>query len=242
MGLSRVPNNAGAVSQLELLLGFRFRDPSLFQRALTHRSFCNEKDLADNESYERMEFLGDAVLGLVVSEELYRRFPDFLEGRLTKARSALVKGETLAKFAGSLGLGPLLLVGRGVDSTGGREQESVLAAALEALVAAVYLDQGLDRARDFILGVMSDHFGEAAREGIPPENPKSRLQEHLQSQGLQTPKYRLVGSEGPDHGPVFTVEVLVDDEVIGEGQGGKKSEAEVQAARAALEFLQPGVE
>ena len=237
MGLSRVPNNIGAIGQLELLLGFRFRDPSIFQRAITHRSFCNEQGLEDTESYERMEFLGDAVLELTVSEELYRRFPDFLEGRLTKTRSALVNGEALAKVADSLGLGPLLLVGNGVDSTGGRQQESVLAAAFEAMVAAVYLDQGLDRAREFVLRVMADHFDEAVREGTPPENPKSRLQEHLQSQGIQTPKYRLAGSKGPDHGPVFTVEVLVDGEVIGIGRGGKKSEAEAQAARAALEEL-----
>jgi ribonuclease-3 len=193
--------------------------------------------LDDTESYERLEFLGDAVLELTVSEELYRRLPDFQEGRLTKTRSSLVRGETLAKVARSLDLGSMLLVGKGVDTTGGRQQESVLAAAFEAVVAAVYLDQGLDRAREFVLGVMATHFAEAAREGPPPENPKSLLQEHLQSQGIQTPKYRLAGSEGPDHGPVFTVEVLVDDEVIGIGRGGKKSEAEVQAARAALEQL-----
>ena len=129
------------------------------------------------------------------------------------------------------------MVGNGVDSTGGRQQESVLAAAFESLVAAVYLAQGLGRAREFVLRVMADHFDEAVREGTPPENPKSRLQEHLQSQGIQTPKYRLAGSKGPDHGPVFTVEVLVDGEVIGIGRGGKKSEAEAQAARAALEEL-----
>ena len=190
------------------------------------------------ESYERLEFLGDAVLELAVSEELHRRFPNFLEGRLTKTRSALVRGETLAKIARSLDLGPLLLVGRGVDSTGGREQESVLAAALEALVAAVYLDQGIDRARSFVLDVMSDHLAEAASAGRPAESPKSRLQEHLQARGMPTPKYQLVGSEGPDHGPVFTVEVLVADAVLGEGRGGKKSEAEGEAARAALERLE----
>lgn len=235
MGLSRRPSPIG---HLESLLGFRFRDPSLFQRALTHSSFCNEQGLESTESYERLEFLGDAVLELAVSEELHSRFPDFLEGHLTKTRSALVCGETLATIARSLDLGPLLLVGKGVDATGGRENESVLAAALEALVAAVYLDQGINQARSFVLEAMSDHLAAAVSVGPPADNPKSRLQEHLQARGLSPPEYRMVGSEGPDHGPVFTVEVLVDGQVFGTGRGGKKSQAEREAAREALELLE----
>ena len=148
-----------------------------------------------------------------------------------------MRGATLAEIASRLDLGTLLLVGKGVDSTGGREQESVLAAAFEALVAAVYLDQGIDHARSFVLAVMSDHLVEADALIRPTENPKSGLQEHLQARGMPTPKYQLVGSEGPDHGPIFTVEVLVAGQVLGQGRGGKKSEAEVEAARAALERL-----
>ena len=238
MGSSKTSTDLG---RLESLLGFRFRDPSLFQTALTHRSFCNEHDLPASVSYERLEFLGDAVLELTVSEELYRVFPDFPEGRLTTIRSSLVRGPTLAGVARRMDLGGMLLVGKGVEISGGRQQESILAAAFEALVAAVYLDQGSDVAKEFLLRMMAGEFAEyagAGPNGRSPDNPKGRLQEHVQGLGLQTPDYHLVGSEGPDHGPVFTVEVVLNGEVIGTGRGGRKSEAEVEAARHALAALE----
>ena len=220
------------------LLGSQFRDPSLFQLALTHRSFCNEHGLDANQSYERLEFLGDAILELTISDQLYRQFPDADEGQLTKGRTSLVRGEVLAQVARRLGLGDRLLVGRGVEASGGRNQDSVLAAVLEAIVAAIYLDQGMEAAREFIAKHMAPELSEIAQGGPPPENPKSRLQEFLQGQGHSTPQYRHIHREGPDHNPVFTVEAIVDDEVIGTGRGGKKSEAEQAAAAAALQSLQ----
>ena len=208
------------------------------QLALTHRSFCNENGLDASQSYERLEFLGDAVLELIISDHLYRQFPDADEGQLTKGRTSLVRGEVLARVARRLGLGDRLLVGRGVEASGGRDQDSVLAAVLEAIVAAIYLDQGMEPAREFIAKHMSPELVEIVQGGPPPENPKSRLQEFLQGQGQSTPQYRHIHREGPDHNPVFTVEAIVDDEVIGTGRGGKKSEAERAAAAAALQSLQ----
>ena len=242
MGSSRLPTGPsmdGPRNNSTSLLGFQFRDPSLFQLALVHRSYCNEHGLDASQSYERLEFLGDAVLELIISAHLYRQFPNDDEGQLTKARSSLVKGQVLAGVARRLGLGERLLVGRGVEDSGGRHQESVLAAALEAVLGAVYLDQGLDAARNFVNLHMKHELMEMNRLGSPPENPKSRLQEFLQGQGRPTPQYRLVHQEGPDHNPVFTVEAIVDDEVIGAGRGSKKSEAESAAAAAALHRLLP---
>ena len=219
------------------MLGFSFKDPSLLRLALVHRSYCNENGLDPSESYERLEFLGDAVLELAVSTELYCRIPDADEGQLTKTRSSLVRRETLAQIARRIDLGSYLLVGKGVESTNGHQQDSVLAAAFEALVAAVYLDQGNEFTRQFILRLIDVELTQVERAGVPPENPKSRLQEMVQGKGLNPPKYRLVSSEGPDHGPIFTVEVLVDGQVVGTGGGGKKSEAEGAAAQAALAAL-----
>ncbi len=248
MGSSRLP----ASPNQDSLLGFRFRDPSLFRRALVHRSYCNEHGLDATESYERLEFLGDAVLELTVSAHLYRHFPGADEGQLTKARSWLVRGEALAQVARRWGLGERLLVGRGVEASGGRGQDSVLAAAVEAVIAAVYLDQGMEAASEFISVNMIDELAAAtlslSKGGPPPENPKSRLQEYLQGQGRPAPTYRLAHREGPDHNPVFSVEALAGGAVIGTGHGSKKAEAERAAAEAALATLtnpsespQPGV-
>ena len=223
-----------ATDQLEKILGLSFRDRDLLRQALAHRSYLNEQDGSSLDSYERMEFLGDAVLELVVSNELYQRLPHLSEGELTKARAALVCRESLSQLAQSLSLGEFLLLGKGEEAGGGRQRESLLAAVFEAVVAAIYLDQGYDQARRFILSTLTEQLDEVCRRGTPPENPKSKLQEMVQRQGLNPPKYRLVSSEGPDHGPVFTVEVLVDGRVVGDGAGGKKSEAEGAAAEAAL--------
>lgn len=235
MGSSKA-NNA-SIKALESVLGFPFKDPSLLRLALVHASYCNENGLDPSESYERLEFLGDAVLELAVSTELYRRFPDADEGQLTKTRSSLVRRETLAQIARRIDLGSFLIVGKGVEVTNGHLQDSVLAAAFESLVAAIYLDQGNEFTRQFILQLMDAELNQTEQAGGTPENPKSRLQEVVQGQGLNPPTYRLVSSDGPDHDPVFTVEVLVNDQVVGTGTGGKKSEAEGAAARAALAVL-----
>ena len=231
------PSKDGHGRNFASLLGFQFRDPSLFERALVHRSYCNEHGMDASESYERLEFLGDAVLELIVSDNLYAQFPEADEGQLTKSRSSLVRGKVLAGVARRLGLGEMLLVGQGVEASGGREQDSVLAATLEAVIAAVYLDQGLEAATQFINQHMAPELADNVGRGEPPENPKSRLQELLQGQGHPTPSYRLTGREGPDHNPVFSVEAVVCESVIGAGRGGKKSEAEHAAAEAALEIV-----
>ena len=239
MGSSRDQTklHAATIKALESALGFSFKDPSLLRQALVHLSYCNEHGLESAESYERLEFLGDAVLELAVSAELYLRFPDADEGELTKTRSSLVRRETLAQIARRIDLGSYLLVGKGVETSNGRQQNSVLAAAFEALIAAIYIDQGSEFTRQVILRLFEAELALAEQTGGPPENPKSLLQEMVQGQGLNPPTYDLVSSEGPDHGPVFTVNVLVNGQVIGTGAGGKKSDAEGAAARAALAAL-----
>ena len=241
MGSSRLPLNPAPQAlgrDAQLVLGFQFRDPSLFQLALTHRSYCNEHGLDAAHSYERLEFLGDAVLQLITSDHLYRRFPDADEGRLTKDRVSLVRREALAGAASRLRLGEYLRVGRGVEASGDRNQDKVLADVFEAVVAAVYLDQGLEAARRFVKRHLAQELAEIALSGPPLDNPKSRLQELLQEQGRPTPSYRVAGRKGPDHDPVFTVEAVIGGEVIGAGRGRKKSDAERAAASDALQSLQ----
>ena len=224
--------------RLESALGLKFRDPALLQQALVHRSLLNEQGGQPEDSYERMEYLGDAVLELTVSTELFRRFPLLDEGDLTKLRSSLVRGDSLAKVARRLNLGDFILLGKGEETTGGRERDSILAAAFEAVVAAVYLDQGYEQASQFVAQLLGPELEQISLQGDPLDNPKSGLQERVQAIGLSTPKYRLASSEGPDHNPLFTVEVLVDGEVAGTGQGGRRSDAEKSAARDALSRIQ----
>jgi ribonuclease-3 len=226
-----------ASDQLETVLGLWFQERRLLEQALVHRSFVNEQGWSPSASYERMEYLGDAVLELTISDELYQRCPDMTEGELTKGRSALVRRETLAQVARKSNLGGYLSLGKGEESSGGRQRDSILAAAFEALVAAVYLDRGYAGARQFILRAMAEELEDFFCGDMPQENPKSHLQEYVQGQGLSAPRYRVVSCEGPDHGPVFTVEVLVDGKVMGVGHGGSKAGAETTAARAALARL-----
>ena len=226
-----------ASDQLEVILGLRFRNRQLLEQAMVHRSYANEQGWSPSASYERLEYLGDAVLELAVSDELYRRCPHLSEGQLTKGRSALVRRETLAQVAKRSSLGDFVMLGKGEESAGGRHRDSILSAAFEALVAAVYLDRDYSGAREFILRIMGQELDEFFCGGIPPENPKSSLQEYVQGQGMSAPRYRLLSSEGPDHGPVFTVEVMVESEVLGVGHGGSKAGAERTAAEDALARL-----
>ncbi|PKB73381.1 MAG: ribonuclease III [SAR202 cluster bacterium Io17-Chloro-G7] len=228
-----------ASDRLESELGLQFRDPQLLEQALVHRSFVNENGWSPAASYERMEYLGDAVLGLVISDELYRRCPDMPEGELTKSRSTLVRRETLSLVAQKTHMGDYLRLGKGEESSGGRHRDSILAAVLEAVVAAVYLDRDYQEAKRFILDIMAEELDAIFSIGIIEENPKSCLQEFVQARGSSSPSYRLVSSEGPDHGPLFTVEVLIEGEVMGIGQGGSKSSAESTAARMAMTRLGP---
>lgn len=223
------------IEDLETSLGLTFNDQGLLRQALVHRSYLNEHGGSSLDSYERMEFLGDAVLELIVSTELYTNLPHITEGELTKGRSSLVCRPSLARAARRLSLGRHLALGKGEVESGGHNRESILEEAFESIVAAIYLDQGYDAARDFVLRSLEPDLAEIFRRGRPVDNPKSRLQELIQGIGRTTPRYELVSTEGPDHQPIFTVQVLVDDEILGQGSGSKKAEAERAAAQVALD-------
>ena len=220
---------------LKKSLGVEFEDESLLRLALVHSSYLNESPDEFDESNERLEFLGDAVIGLVVTEELYRRWPDEPEGGLTALRAALVRGQTLARVARSLDLGPHILMGRGEAESGGRDRDSNLADALEAVTGAIFQDQGYEAARGFVLKAMAEELASsmAGRE----TNPKSALQELVQSMDGSLPVYRLLSASGADHARTFEVEVLVSGRPVGRATGTRKSEAEQAAARQAMQAL-----
>ncbi len=227
------------IADLQKKLGIVFIEPGLLRQALVHSSYINENPAAVPGHNERLEFLGDAVLGLVAAGELYRSFPDFSEGELTRLRAALVRRDTLARVARSVDLGSFLLMGKGEESGGGRGKSTNLAGALEAVVAAVYLDAGLDAAGDMVARLFASEWPKLSG----PEaviDFKSRLQEIVQSRFQRTPLYRLVSETGPHHDMIFTVEVSVNSEVLGQGSGRSKKLAETEAARAALARLGGG--
>jgi len=221
-------------------IGYRFDDLSLLERALAHRSWAHDQHppALDNE---RLEFLGDAVVGLVVAEHLFRNFGDD-EGRLTRARSDLVRRETLAQQARTLGLGEWLRLSRGEESSGGRDKDSILCDAFEALLGAIYCDGGLDAAKAFIERVMGEELGlgDGGGEIHSPRDPRTLLQEVMQAGGSGMPDYRVLGSDGPPHDPVWTVAVLQASEVLGTGSGRSKQEAARMAAREAMSSLEAG--
>lgn len=227
--------NARPAADLARALGVSFKDAALLQQAMYHRSYLNEAG-ESVESNERMEFLGDAVLGLVVSEKLYRDYPALSEGHLSQLRAILVRWDALARVAGRIGLGDYLVLGRGEEMSGGRTRPSNLAAALEALIGAAFLDGGMTGAKKLILKLLKPDFEEIAAQGVTADS-KSELQHLAQTRWHQIPEYRLLSSEGPDHAKLFTVEVLVGNQVVGQGQGRNKKQAELNAARQALETL-----
>ena len=222
---------------LERHLGTKFHNPNLLQQSLVHRSYLNEMPDSGLESNERLEFLGDAVLGLVVASKLYDDYPDEPEGQLTELRVALVRRDTLARVAKSLSLGDYLFLGRGEEAAGGRGRPSNLSAAYEAVVGAVFVDGGLQKARRFVLSSLAAEYGELPK-GRALANPKSQLQELLQARFQKAPVYRLLRDEGPDHSKVFTVEVWGGKQPLGTGQGKSKQQAEKEAARDALEKIE----
>jgi ribonuclease III len=217
-------------------LGISFHKESLLEQAFVHSSYSNENPDFIWPSNERLEFLGDAVFNIVVTEKLYEEFPKLHEGELTEIRACLVCRDTLAELASSLNLGDWLLLGRGEETNEGRTKTSNLANAMEALVGALYLDQGLDKARKFILREVEPEL-EKLRAGKTTPNYKALVQELIQGQKKPTPVYRLVEATGPDHNKQFTAEILVDGEALGSGTGKSKKVAESQAARAAWEKL-----
>ncbi len=223
--------------ELEGILGVEFADKSLLQRALTHRSYLNEHPESAFEDNERLEFLGDAVLDFVTGEYLYHRFPEMAEGPLTSLRSALVRRETLARFARQIGLGGHLLLGHGEAASGGRNRAATLCATFEAVVGALYLDQGSDAVRSFVEPIIGPEVARTMREQLDKDD-KSRLQELAQGQLHCTPHYSTVREVGPDHAKVFTVQVAICGTVYGQGTGRSKQQAAQAAAQQALERLE----
>jgi ribonuclease-3 len=223
----------GRATQLERALGVRFRDRHIRDASLTHRSYAFEQDR--DETNERLEFLGDAVLGLVVTDMAFSRFPHLPEGELAKLRAAVVNMLTLAEVARELGLGDELLVGKGEEQSGGRDKSSILADALEAVLGAVYLDRGLDTARKLIERLFWPRI-EAYVRGEGDRDYKTVLQELAAQDIGSVPQYR-VSEEGPDHAKQFTATVYLGGEPYGSGMGRSKKEAEQQAARVAHDRL-----
>lgn len=222
------------MKELEAAIGYHFKDQSLPQTALAHSSYANEVLRDGLKSYERLEFLGDSILGFVTADFLYRTFPALHEGELSKLRAELVCENSLAVVARQLGLGERLLLGKGEDAGGGRQRVSIIADVVESLIAAIYLDGGFDEAKKFIYRfVLVDVQAKIAENA----DYKTRLQELVQRKKDQTIVYRLVSETGPDHDKLFEVAVEINGEIAGTGCGTSKKRAEQAAARQALEKL-----
>ncbi len=219
------------MTDFEKKIGYEFKDKSLLKRALTHSSYANEKGTGlDNE---RLEFLGDSVLGFITAEYLFEHYKDKAEGDLTKKRAYAVCEKTLFGYAEKIGLGEMILLGKGEEITGGRQRPSVVSDAFEAVIAAIYLDGGIENAKKFVLP-----FIEIASEARPVfKDYKSTLQEVLQQNPTEKFEYIVVGESGPDHNKEFIVEVHLNSNVIGRGVGSSKKRAEQQAAKSALELM-----
>jgi len=221
---------------LQARLGYRFRDRGLLEHALTHKSRAAEDasgGVADNES---LEFLGDAVLGLVVADVLFHQYPEYDEGQKSKVKAAVVSTQSLARHAERLRLGEHLILGRGEEKTGGRFKQALLADGYEALIAALYLDGGLEAAEAFLRRELKDAIDEGSAQTFARDY-KSALQERLQALGRPLPEYRISGEAGPDHRKTFSVDVVVNGDVLGSATGRAKKEAEQEAARIALDKL-----
>ena len=222
------------ISKFEDIIKYKFKNKKFILEALTHSSYSNE-----NKSYlfnERLEFLGDSVLGIVISDYLFQKEQDLPEGELTKLRANIVCEESLSDVAKEINLGSHILLGRGEEATGGRDRISILADAFEAVIAAIYLDGGFECARDFILKFMGDIIQDT-RKGNIFRDYKTHLQELLQSRGENNIWYNLIEEKGPDHNKRFVMEVGINDDVLGVGEGKSKKEAEQLAARAGLKKI-----
>jgi ribonuclease-3 len=227
-------DEAEILRALAAKLGHEFKDLALLRDAVTHKSLANEKPRLAPRDNERLEFLGDALLGLVTSTLLYERFPDAPEGELTRRRADLVCEAGLTEIAEELSLGEALRLGRGEERSGGRVKPRLLSSAVEACLAAVYVDGGLDAAVAVAKRIMTPHLDDR-RPGA--SDFKSRVQEIVQGRGEPTPVYRVVAVEGPDHERAFTIEIVVGDRVLGRGEGRSKTEAEQAAAAEAMSLL-----
>ncbi len=217
-------------------IDLKFQNPSLLTQALTHRSYINEHGTADTGDNERLEFLGDAVLDFLVGDMLYQRYAELPEGDLTRLRAALVRTESLASLAQQMGLGEALRMGRGEETTGGRVRQTNLCAVFEALVGAIYLDQGLPAVQEFVIPQLNPLLDQIITAALD-RDARSTLQEWSQAELNLTPIYRTVSASGPDHQKEFLVEVLIGDIVAGQGIGRSKQAGAQAAARSALEKM-----
>jgi len=224
------------ISELEQAIGYRFKNITLLQNALAHSSYANERWHDSLKSNERLEFLGDSILGMMVADHLYNSFPDRPEGELTRMRADMVCEQSLAKIADRIGLGKHLLLGHGEEQGGGRGRASILADAVESVIAATYLDGGMDAARKFITDFVLCNVPVSRLQNV---DYKTQLQELVQQKKNQVISYRLTGETGPDHDKHFAVEVSLNSEVVGQGSGTSKKRAEQDAASKALKRLFP---
>ena len=224
------------IKDLENAIGYRFNNISLLQNALSHSSYANERWHDSLKSNERLEFLGDSILGMVTAEYLYRNFPDRPEGDLTRMRADMVCERALAQVADRIGLGQHLLLGHGEETGGGRRRDSILADAVESVIAACFLDGGMEPARNFINTFV---LTEVPVKKLRNADYKTALQELVQQKKNQTLSYALVGESGPDHGKHFVVEVSLNGQVVGTGSGTSKKRAEQDAAKSAIAALFP---
>jgi ribonuclease-3 len=220
------------LDKLQKILGISFKDRSLLEQALVHTSYINENPALNLTSNERLEFFGDAILSFIIAQELYQRFPGLSEGEMTKLRSSVVRREALARTARTIRLGDYLYLGKGEEASGGRRKPATLASTLEAIIAAIFLDQGLASTRDFVLRATSQELNKRVEVDY-----KSQLQELLQARRQLKPTYKVVAVAGPDHDRTFTVEVRVGNNVLGRGSGKSKKAAETEAARSTLAKL-----
>jgi len=224
------------LAALQRTLGVSFNDPSLLEQALVHSSYINENPGFAPNSNEKLEFLGDAILGLIVAEKLYYDLPYSTEGEMTRLRAALVRRDTLARIARAVRLGDYLYLGKGEEASGGRHKPANLAGALEAVIAALFIDQGLATTGDSILRLFSNELQKVTSQGAEIDY-KSQLQELIQARQQSPPTYRVIEAVGPDHDKKFTIEVRIGDTVLGKGSGKSKKMAETEAARSALQQL-----
>lgn len=223
--------------EFEQATGLKFNDQELLKRSLTHRSFLNEGNAEGLKNNERLEFLGDAVLELVITEHLFKEYTDHPEGDLTSFRAAVVRTDSLAKASKKLGIGEFLLMSKGEEMTGGREKDYLLANAFEAVTGALYLDQGYDVVKDFLHKNLVPQISTIVKYRLDVDS-KTKLQEKTQNIFKTTPSYKVIKEEGPDHEKMFTVKVLINRKIYGEGEGNTKQRAEEAAAAQALRKIE----
>ncbi len=224
------------ILDIENKIELKFSDKMLLQRAITHKSFSNENTKMALRDNERMEFLGDSVLSIIISTYIFDHFPDYPEGELAKMRSVIVSEPILALKAREINLGKYILLGKGEELSGGRKRDSILADTMEALMGAIYLDMGIKVATKFVLNIFKEVI-EEVEQGKYLQDYKTMLQELIQKDSFSRPNYLVTDEEGPDHNKTFTVEVCHNDKVLGSGKGSSKKEAEQSAARIALKKL-----